>query len=442
MASASASASARNIKKKLSDYESKGFITRSNKHKSQRIGNSLASPKEKTSSIQTLSGKKVQVSEDQLHTKGTLQGRKVSPKHFSKIEESSKYKKVIKQTVNLTTTLNTQVKHPNIFRYRKVRIIGVGSFSTVHEAIDTRTQEIVAIKTSCVGIDAFRALQKEKNIYHKLTGSEPPTPGVLRLIDSYESQESTTTQLMPYRAYNIVMEKCACSLQDLRLKRSGNRMSLDDTFIIAAHILSTTKNFAQRRPTLIHADLKPDNILLNKKGMVIVSDFGLSDWGSPLKRAPDLVQSIWYRSPEVLFEKSFGVEADIWSVGCILYEMYVGTPLFPEEPEEGRDNQSVIQSMARRYVNHLGPIPSRLIPEETLLELTKKSPNLIETFPPLKFNLLPMFGYPIRKELKKVQEKQEILRSLISSMLAYDPSQRISTFDAHHIVQKVLQELL
>jgi hypothetical protein len=215
-----------NIKNKLFDCES--FITPPNKHrfpdqytqrpesplklrKYQRIGHSLASSKEKISPTQVLVGEKAQVMDGQLYTKGTLQSRKVSSTCFSRSEGSAKNTR--ERTSNLSTTLSMQVKQPDILEYRKVRIIGVSAFSTLHEAINTRTQKIVAIKTSCLGIDAFKALQKEVDIYQKLTEGSPPIPGMLRLIDSYESQENTKTQLRPYRAYNIVMERCVSTLR-------------------------------------------------------------------------------------------------------------------------------------------------------------------------------------------------------------------------------------
>ena len=84
---------------------------------------------------------------------------------------------------------------------------------------------------------------------------------------------------------------------------------------------------------MIHCDLKPDNILLKKSNR---SDIKLIDFGSSCfdnQQSFKYVQSRFYRAPEVLLGIKYSQQADMWSLGCILFELYVGSPLFAGSDE-------------------------------------------------------------------------------------------------------------
>ncbi|KAK4830326.1 hypothetical protein QYF61_010090 [Mycteria americana] len=84
---------------------------------------------------------------------------------------------------------------------------------------------------------------------------------------------------------------------------------------------------------IIHCDLKPENILLYHKGQgsVKVIDFGSSCYEH--QRVYTYVQSRFYRSPEVILGHPYAMAVDMWSLGCIMAELYTGYPLFPGENE-------------------------------------------------------------------------------------------------------------
>lgn len=82
----------------------------------------------------------------------------------------------------------------------------------------------------------------------------------------------------------------------------------------------------------MHRDLKPANLLINKDGLVKIADFGLArQIEQPLKRpltAKEVVTLI-YRAPEIILgDELYTFKLDIWSVGCILYELYTNEYLF------------------------------------------------------------------------------------------------------------------
>uniref|UniRef100_A0A3B1K4V5 cyclin-dependent kinase n=1 Tax=Astyanax mexicanus TaxID=7994 RepID=A0A3B1K4V5_ASTMX len=82
---------------------------------------------------------------------------------------------------------------------------------------------------------------------------------------------------------------------------------------------------------ILHRDLKPQNLLINEKGELKLADFGLARAKSvPTKTYSNEVVTLWYRPPDVLLGSTeYSTPIDMWGVGCILYEMATGRPMFP-----------------------------------------------------------------------------------------------------------------
>lgn len=82
-------------------------------------------------------------------------------------------------------------------------------------------------------------------------------------------------------------------------------------------------------------DLKPNNLLLDKNGIVKLADFGLAkSYGSPNRIYTHQVVTRWYRAPELLFgARKYGTGIDLWAVGCILAELLLRKPLLPGETD-------------------------------------------------------------------------------------------------------------
>jgi dual specificity tyrosine-phosphorylation-regulated kinase 2/3/4 len=85
---------------------------------------------------------------------------------------------------------------------------------------------------------------------------------------------------------------------------------------------------------VIHCDLKPENILLRHPlhSEIKVIDFGSSCFEN--EKVYTYIQSRFYRSPEVILGMTYGMPIDMWSLGCILAELYTGVPIFPGENEQ------------------------------------------------------------------------------------------------------------
>ena len=86
---------------------------------------------------------------------------------------------------------------------------------------------------------------------------------------------------------------------------------------------------------MLHRDLKPQNLLIDKSGALKLADFGLARaFGIPVRTYTHEVVTLWYRAPEILLGlKQYSTPVDMWSCGCIFAEMATKKPLYPGDSE-------------------------------------------------------------------------------------------------------------
>lgn len=177
----------------------------------------------------------------------------------------------------------------------------------------------------------------------------------------------------------------------------------------------TTLGFLQQQ-NVIHADLKPENILLKSEsdvGSVTVIDFGNAIHNKFKEVAlyfKDFeLQTLLYRAPEVLLGLPFGTEIDLWSLGCILAELYSGMPLFP-----GTSKIPVIKEMTRL----LGPFPRSVFQKGKFYDDLKGYTDACE-----QKNASEVL-------FKKLGCRDYLFRDFLSGLLRYDPADRLTPLQA------------
>lgn len=86
---------------------------------------------------------------------------------------------------------------------------------------------------------------------------------------------------------------------------------------------------------IMHRDVKPENLLLSKSGIVKLCDFGFARGIKTQNfQYTDYVSTRWYRAPELLVgDAAYSSSVDVWAIGCIFAEIYNGLPLFPGESD-------------------------------------------------------------------------------------------------------------
>jgi cyclin-dependent kinase 2 len=120
------------------------------------------------------------------------------------------------------------------------------------------------------------------------------------------------------------------------LDKKGVPLEVNQVRNIMWQVLQGLLHCHQRR--IMHRDLKPSNLLIDEsERQVKIADFGLArSFGLPLKSYTHEVVTLWYRAPEILLgSKVYSTAVDVWSIGCILFELAHRKPLFYGESEIG-----------------------------------------------------------------------------------------------------------
>lgn len=212
---------------------------------------------------------------------------------------------------------------PNLDRFTMKEKLGEGTYGVVYKAIDHRTGETVAIKRirldmARVAIEgvpstALREISVLKELRH---------PNVIRLYDVIP---------VDFKLF-LVFEFLRQDLKDfLQTTPVPVPHALAKSYLF--QLLEALRYCHSRR--VIHRDLKPQNILINKLGALKLADFGLSRaFTIPMNRYTREVVTLWYRPPEILMgAKVYATTVDIWCAGCIFYEMVTKKTLFAGDSE-------------------------------------------------------------------------------------------------------------
>ncbi|XP_044734237.1 dual specificity tyrosine-phosphorylation-regulated kinase 4 isoform X2 [Chrysoperla carnea] len=216
-----------------------------------------------------------------------------------------------------------KVLHDHIsYRYEILEVIGKGSFGQVIRALDHKTNEHIAIKI----------IRNKKRFHHQASVE-------VRILSDLRNRDKDGTHnvihMLDFFYFRnhlcISFELMSLNLYELIKKNNYQGFSLSLIRRFANSLIKCLRLLYREK--IIHCDLKPENILLKQRGSssIKVIDFGSSCYTH--ERVYTYIQSRFYRSPEVILGLNYGTAIDMWSLGCILAELYIGHPLFPGENE-------------------------------------------------------------------------------------------------------------
>lgn len=215
-------------------------------------------------------------------------------------------------------------------RYHVQQNLGKGMFSSVVRATDSKNGNLVAIKIIRQNETMRKAGMKEIGILEQLHEADPEGKKHLIKFERYFEHKGHLC---------MVFENLSMNLREV-LKKFGRDVGLN---------LRAIRAYAQqiflglsllRKCNIIHADLKPDNLLVNEQRNILkVCDLGSASPASDNEITPYLV-SRFYRAPEIILGIPYDYAIDVWSIGCTLFELYTGKILFT-----GRNNNQMLRSI-------------------------------------------------------------------------------------------------
>ncbi|XP_040578801.1 cyclin-dependent kinase 1 [Lepeophtheirus salmonis] len=271
--------------------------------------------------------------------------------------------------------------------FTKIEKIGEGTYGVVFKGRNRKTDEIVAMKKirleseeEGVPSTAIREISLLKELQH---------PNIVCLQDVL-MQENKLYLIFEFLTMDLKKFMDSKAKMDMDLVKSY-------TYQILQGIL-----FCHRR-RVVHRDLKPQNLLIDKEGAIKIADFGLARaFGIPVRVYTHEVVTLWYRAPEILLgSNKYSCPVDIWSIGCIFAELCNKKPLFQGDSEI--DQLFRIFRVLRTPTDDIWPGVTQL-------------PDFKATFPSWVENNLatPM----------KNLETEGL--DLLQEMLHYDPAKRIT----------------
>ncbi|NWR50731.1 STK36 kinase, partial [Regulus satrapa] len=197
--------------------------------------------------------------------------------------------------------------------YHILEMIGEGSFGRVYKGRRKHSAQVVALKfIPKVGRSEkeLKNLQREIEIVRDLHH-----PNIIQMLDSFET------------AKEVVVVTDYAEGELFQILEDDGSLPEDQVQAIAAQLISALYYLHSHR--ILHRDMKPQNILLGKDGVVKLCDFGFARAMSIHTMVLTSIKGTpLYMSPELVEERPYDHTADLWSVGCILYELFVGTPPF------------------------------------------------------------------------------------------------------------------
>ncbi|KAG8768819.1 dual specificity protein kinase yak1 [Ceratobasidium sp. 428] len=229
-------------------------------------------------------------------------------------------------------------------KYLILDVLGQGTFGQVVKCQNIKTHEIVAVKVVKNKPAYFNQSMMEVIILELLNTTWDPNDeqNILRMRDQFIHKNHLC----------LVFERLSSNLYELIKQNQFGGLSKHLVKVFTTQLLDAVT--ALNKARLIHCDLKPENILLSflQSPQIKVIDFGSACRGR--QTVYTYIQPRFYRSPEVLLGMSYTSAIDMWSLGCIAVELFLGLPLFPGTSECNQITRIVEMFMPPSYMLEMG----------------------------------------------------------------------------------------
>ncbi|RWS26458.1 serine/threonine-protein kinase Doa-like isoform X3 [Leptotrombidium deliense] len=295
-----------------------------------------------------------------------------------------------------------------IERYIINERLGAGTFGLVVSASDINMDCEVAIKV--INSKKHSKMAKEEvAVYQKLSELDPQGKHLFVTMFDFFVLDIYSC---------IVFEILGLSVYEYQKRREYKPYVLDEIRHIAYQICYAVDFLHEH--CIAHTDLKPENVVFIEYPVPLSTHVKMIDLGSATSEEEGfsgVITTRHYRAPEVILRLGWNYSSDVWSIGCILFEMYEGDVLFPKTHAN-----SVHVWMMERIV---GPVP------QDIKLRTRKSQYFDDQLQSLSDEQKEKFlnkCKPLYSYIRCVEDND--LFDLMFEMLNYEESQRITCFQA------------
>ncbi|XP_072550729.1 homeodomain-interacting protein kinase 3 isoform X2 [Salminus brasiliensis] len=241
--------------------------------------------------------------------------------------------------------------------YEVLDFLGRGTFGQVVKCWKRGTGEVVAVKILKNHPSYARQGQIEVGILARLSGENADEHNLVRAFECFQHRNHTC----------LVFEMLEQNLYDFLKQNKFSPLPLKVIRPILQQVATALKKL--KAMSLIHADLKPENIMLvdpvRQPYRVKVIDFGSASHVSKAVCSTYL-QSRYYRAPEIILGLPFCEAIDMWSLGCVIAELFLGWPLYPGALEYDQIRYiSQTQGLPGEHLLNVGTKTSRFFCRES-----------------------------------------------------------------------------
>ena len=198
-------------------------------------------------------------------------------------------------------------------KHRQLKTLRGGSFGQVYlvARVDESDEDVlVAKRTSMVGLSQQLVDSNVNEVYVLTLLSHP---NVVKFIEHYLDTDGFLNIITEYCSGGDLQDFIQLRIADENPFEEREKVNLIFQMLVGLKYLHDSE--------IIHRDLKPGNIFLQEGGIVKIGDFGISRMVSTTTMAQTMVGTPFYLSPEICNNNKYTYPVDIWSLGCIFYEL-------------------------------------------------------------------------------------------------------------------------
>ncbi len=202
-----------------------------------------------------------------------------------------------------------------VSHYKITEKIGEGGMGIVYKAEDTRLKRAVALKF--LHPDLTRDTEvKERFIQEAQAAAALDHPNICTVYEIDEAEGHTCIAMAYVKG------------RSLKEKMAAGPLEWEEALGVISQVAEGLR--AAHKKGITHRDIKPANIMLTEEGLAKIMDFGLAklSWGADLTKTATVMGTVAYMSPEQARGEKVDQRTDIWSLGCVLYEMLTGNRPF------------------------------------------------------------------------------------------------------------------